>query len=143
EIELFTTSLDTFDNRRIILPNGSVFGATIENITYHPHRRVEVEISVEYRADIDVTRAALEHALATTAGVLSQPEPAVVLLGFGEAVVKWSVRGWAAGKDFGAVKQALIRSVKLQLEAAGVGVAVPRRQVQVAEPTPQATRRAA
>ena len=39
EIELFTTTLDTFDNRRLLLPNSSVFGSKIENITYHPRRR--------------------------------------------------------------------------------------------------------
>ncbi len=143
EIELFTTSLDTFDNRRIILPNGSVFGATIENVTYHPYRRVDIEVGAEYRADIDVTRAALERALATAAGVLSQPEPAVVLLGLGDSSVNWSVRGWAPTKDFAVVKQALIRSVKMQLDAAGVGIPFPQMQIHVTEPAQQTARLAA
>jgi small conductance mechanosensitive channel len=143
EIELFTTSIDTFDNRRIILPNGSVFGATIENITYHPYRRVDIEVGAEYSADIDLTRSALERALVTTEGVLSQPEPAVVLLGFGDSSVNWSVRGWAPTKDFADVKQALIRSVKLQLDAAGVGIPFPQMQIHVTEPTQQAARFAA
>lgn len=143
EIELFTTSIDTFDNRRIILPNGSVFGATIENVTYHPYRRVDIEVGAEYRADIDVTRSALERALVTTAGVLSEPEPVVVLLGFGDSSVNWSVRGWAPTKDFNLVKQALIRSVKLQLDAAGVGIPFPQMQIHVTEPPQQSARRAA
>ena len=40
EIALFTTTLDTSDNRRLIVPNSSVFGSTIENVTHHPVRRV-------------------------------------------------------------------------------------------------------
>ncbi len=37
EIDLFTTTLDTPDNRRIILPNSSISGGTIENINPSPH----------------------------------------------------------------------------------------------------------
>ncbi|TWT99323.1 Small-conductance mechanosensitive channel [Botrimarina colliarenosi] len=134
EIELFTTSLDTFDNRRIILPNGAVFGATIENITHHPVRRIDIEVGAEYRADIDETRAALERAVAITPGVLSNPEPAVVLLGLGASSVDWCVRGWAPTPDFLTVKQALIRSVKVGLDEAGVGIPFPQMEIHVNEP---------
>ncbi|QDV73187.1 mechanosensitive ion channel family protein [Botrimarina mediterranea] len=143
EIELFTTSIDTFDNRRIILPNGSVFGATIENVTYHPYRRIDVLVGADYAADIDQTRMALEQALVTTPGVLANPEPGVVLLGLGASSVDWRVQGWAVSKDFGDVKQALIRSVKMQLDAAGVGIPFPQMQIHVSEPPQQTARRAA
>jgi small conductance mechanosensitive channel len=143
EIELFTTSIDTSDNRRIILPNGSVFGATIENVTYHPMRRIDVVVGADYAADIDMTRRALERALVTTAGILATPEPEVVLTGLGASSVDWRVQGWAPSKDFGAVKQALIRSVKLQLDASGVGIPFPQMQIHVSEPPQQAARRAA
>ena len=143
EIELFTTSIDTSDNRRIILPNGSVFGATIENVTYHPMRRIDVVVGADYAADIDTTRRALERALVTTAGVLATPEPEVVLTGLGASSVDWRVQGWAPSKDFGAIKQALIRSVKLQLDAAGVGIPFPQMQIHVSEPPQQTARRAA
>lgn len=56
EIDLFNIKVDTPDNRRIILPNSSVFGSTIENITHHERRRADVPVGVEYRADIDNTR---------------------------------------------------------------------------------------
>ena len=143
EIELFTTALDTLDNRRIILPNSAVFGATIENVTYHPVRRVEVLVSVEFAADIDSTRLALEQAVVTTAGVLADPKPAAVLLGLSATSVDWRVQGWAPTKDFIDVKQALVRSVKMRLEAAGVGIPAPRMQIQVNDPPQQTTRRAA
>ena len=63
EIELFSTAIDTFDNRRFIVPNSEIYGAVIENITYHPIRRVEVEVGTSYAADIDQTRQVLEQAM--------------------------------------------------------------------------------
>lgn len=138
EIELFTTSLDTFDNRRIILPNSAVFGATIENITHHPVRRVDVEVGADYAADIDATRAALERAARSTDGVLAEPAAEVVLRGLGASSIDWRVQGWTTTDRYVAVRQALIRSVKMQLDAAGIGIPFPQMQVHVCEPQQEA-----
>ncbi len=134
EIELFTTTLDTFDNRRIILPNSDVFGSTIENITYHPLRRVDVEVGAAYDADIDTTRTALERAITNTQGVLTNPEPAVVLLSLGASSVDWSVRAWAPTGDYATVKQALLRSVKNSLDDEGIGIPFPQMDIHIQQP---------
>lgn len=131
EIELFTTTLDTFDNRRIILPNGSVFGATIENITYHPVRRVDVPVGCAYDADIDTTRHILELAITSTEGGLTNPEPAVVLDGLGASSVDWVVRVWAPTSDYAAVKQSLTRAIKYRLDEAKIGIPYPQMDIHV------------
>ena len=59
-IELFTTVFDTPDNRRIVVPNGTIFGGNIETITFHPTRRVDVAVGTDYPADIDEARRVLE-----------------------------------------------------------------------------------
>ncbi|MCH5372425.1 MAG: mechanosensitive ion channel [Planctomycetes bacterium] len=134
EISVFTTTLDTFDNRRFIIPNSSIFGTTIENITYHPRRRADVDVGVSYDADIDRTREVLERATASVEGVLQDPAPAVLLLGLGASSVDWSVRVWAKKEDFGAVKQAMIRAVKRGLDEAGIGIPYPQMDVHLSRP---------
>src|SRR5262245_42063299 len=81
EMELFSTRLNTLDNRHIIMPNSSIFGKVIENATYNATRRVEVLVGVSYEADIDQTRAVLERAMSGVPGVLPDPAPAVALNG--------------------------------------------------------------
>ena len=95
EIELFTTAIDTTDNRRIIVPNSSIFGAVIENITYHAVRRADVNVGTAYSADIDQTRAILDKAVRSVALVVPAPAPEVVLTDLGASSVNWQVRGWA------------------------------------------------
>jgi len=51
-IELFSTTLRTPDNCKVIVPNGFIFGSTIENVTALPIRRVDIPVGVSYRADI-------------------------------------------------------------------------------------------
>lgn len=131
EIELFTTTIDTFDNRRFIIPNGKVFGATIENITYHDIRRADVAVGVDYTADIDHTREILTQAAHDVPGALKAPEPAVILLDLGESCVNWSVRVWAKTVEFGTVKQAATRAVKLALDQANIEIPFPQMDVHV------------
>ncbi|MFZ4576214.1 MAG: mechanosensitive ion channel family protein, partial [Phycisphaerales bacterium] len=59
EIELFSTRIDTLDNRRIIIPNGQVFGAIVENQSHHPTRATAVSVVVDGGKGIDETRALL------------------------------------------------------------------------------------
>lgn len=134
EIELFTTTLDTFDNRRIMIPNSAVFGSTIENITYHPVRRVDVEVGAAYDADIDATRSALEQAIATTEGGLTTPEAAVVLVGLGASSVDWKVQVWTPTADYLGTKQSLTRAVKNSLDAAAIGIPFPQMDVHLNGP---------
>ncbi len=129
EIELFTTTLDTPDNRRMILPNGSVFGSTIENISFHATRRADVAVGVDYTADIDKTREVLTQAIKTLDNILEDPAPQVVLTGLGASSVDWAVRVWTNASDFWPVKEAALRAVKMALDDAGIGIPYPQMDV--------------
>jgi len=131
EIELFTTSIDTFDNRRFIVPNSSIFGAVIENITYHPKRRADIAVGTDYSADIDETREILEAAVRRVPEVLADPEPEVVLQELGGSSVNWQVRGWARNEDFAVAKQGITRAVKIALDDARISIPFPQMDVHV------------
>ena len=131
EIELFTTTFDTFDNRRIIVPNSSIFSNTIENISYHNERRIEVTVGVEYSADIDQTRQVLEKAAASLDNIIEGENrgTAVVLTGLGDSSVNWVVRAWVPAADFWPSQQALTRAVKMHLDDAHIGIPFPQMEL--------------
>jgi len=133
-ISLFTTNMDTFDNRRIILPNSAVFATTIENITHHSTRRVDVAVGTEYSADLDRVREVLEDAAATCPGRISEPETQVVLLELGASSINWSVRVWAKTTDYWPIRQALTRQVKKALDDASLGIPFPQMDVHLDPP---------
>ena len=115
-IDLFTCEFKSPDNRRLIVPNNAIFGATIDNITHFPERRVDVNVSSPYDDDIDLTRAALERVFASVPGALQEPAPEVFLAGLGSSTVNWQLRVWCTREDYWAVFQATVREAKIQLE---------------------------
>ena len=136
EIDLFTTILDTPDNRRIIVPNSAISGGTIENVSYHTHRRVEVVVGVEYTADLKLTRAALQSAVDTFAVQTIQGEgrgAAVILSNLGDNAVEWKIRMWVASADYWSLHEALIGEVKENLDANGIGIPFPQLDVHLSQ----------
>ena len=129
EIELFTTTLDTPDNRRIILPNGNVFGSNIENITFHPTRRVDVAVGTDYSADLRKTREVLESAARHVEGRLPDQDPVIYLVELGASSIDWSVRVWSNTADYWAVRERLTHDVKTALDGVGIGIPFPQMDV--------------
>jgi len=131
-IELFTTTLDTPDNRRIIVPNSAIYGGTIENITHHPERRCDVNVGCDYGADLDKTREILEKAAESLDELMIKGEGRgyqVFLIDLGDSSVNWVVRFWTTGADFWVAKEKLTRAVKQHLDEAGIGIPFPQMDV--------------
>ena len=131
-IELFTTTFNTPDNRRFIVPNSEIFGGTIENITFHSVRRADVNVGASYDADIAATRDALNRAADSLAELRVEGEGRghqVYLLQLGGSSVDWVVRFWTRADDFWSVKEQLTAAVKRELDAAGIGIPYPQMDV--------------
>jgi len=134
EIDLFSTALDTPDNRRIIVPNSSITNTTIENITYHTYRRVDVAIGVDYTASLDKTREVLTTATETVREYLAEGEDRgyqIVLSELGDSAVVWTIRFWVNASDFWTVKEILMTAVKNSLDQAGIGIPYPQLDVHI------------
>ena len=131
-IELFTTTLDTPDNRRIIVPNTAIASGTIENISFHTERRCDVNVGCDYSASLDETRSVLEKAAESLNDKMIQGEGRgyqIVLGDLGDSSVNWTVRFWTNAGDFWPVKEALTRAVKQHLDEAGIGIPFPQMDI--------------
>jgi small conductance mechanosensitive channel len=123
DLDLFNTKIDTPDNRRLIIPNGQVFAATIENTTHHADRRIDVPLRVVVSAEISAVRALL-HATAT-GQPWRDPKRGVEVLVTNTAATgtDYVVRVWARTADQAVERDKLIEALKRALDAAGIALA--------------------
>ncbi len=132
EIDLFTTALNTLDNKRIIVPNSSISGSVIENYSFHPHRRVDVNVGVDYQACLKTTRATLEVAAQSLGEKVLQGADlgfTVNVMDLGDSSVNWQVRVWTKSADFWQVRQELIEAIKTNLDSKGISIPFPQMDV--------------
>jgi small conductance mechanosensitive channel len=117
DIDLFQTKIDTSDNRRLILPNSSIFSGVVENWTHHKARRCDVPVGVAYGADVTATRAALRRAAESLPMRQTDKVPDVLLDKLGPSSVDWLVMVWVPSADFIAAKDALVEAVIRELKS--------------------------
>lgn len=126
EIDLFTTKMNSLDNRHLIVPNSQIFGSTIENVTRNSCRRVEVNVGVDYSADLRMTRQVLSAVVRNLEGAIAAPAPDAYLMDLGDSAVNWQVRVWCHPSSYWEVRQRLTEATKAALDVAQIGIPFPQ-----------------
>lgn len=122
EIELFTTTIDTSDMRRIIIPNSKIFGSTIENVSFHSKRRLDISVTVDYSASVEATKEILIAAVHAVDDILETPVPRALLTEVTTSNVVWTVRVWVKSERIDQVRESLLQSIKFMIDEAKISV---------------------
>ena len=131
EIDLFTTKINTMDNRHLIVPNSQIFGSTIENYTRNNVRRVDVNVGVSYSADMRLTRQVLTDAVSVIPGAQREPVPQAYLMELGDSSVNWQLRVWCRPQSYWDVRERITAAAKDALDANGIEIPFPQLDVHV------------
>jgi len=134
EIALFTTTLDTPDNVRIIVPNSSIFGSIIKNYNANDTRRVDLTVGISYDDDIAKAIQIVDRVVKADARTLADPEPTIAVGGLGDSSVDLVVRPWCNRTHYWDLRFDLLRALKEQLEAGGCTIPYPQRDVHLTLP---------
>ena len=130
-IELFTTTIDTLDNRHVIIPNDNVFGNKMQNWSHNAERRVDVLVGVAYSADMKQTRRVLSDALQTIEGRILEKEPQIYLAELNASSVDWSCRVWCKPEAYLGVKERVTEAVKDALDQHNIEIPFPQLDLHV------------
>lgn len=131
-IQIFHTVLKSGDNKTIVVPNGSLSNGHITNYSREPRRRADINIGIDYSADIKLAREILLE-IAEDERVLRDPEPVVFVTGLGDSSVNLSLRVWVVTGDFWPVTFSFTERVKERFDEAGIGIPFPQRVVHLVQ----------
>ena len=119
-VGLFYTALDSLDNVAISIPNSDITGATINNYSTEPLRRVDMTFSASYGDSTENVKAAIMDAVGRDGRILSDPAPFIRLSAYKDSVVEYVVRVWCKGSDYWDVYFDLNENVRECFAARGV-----------------------
>lgn len=128
-ITIFTTELKTADNKKVIVPNSEILSDVITNYSAHDTRRIDLVIGIGYDDDIRRAKEVLNSVIAADERVLAEPEPQVAVSELADSSVNLVVRPWVATRDYWAVRFALTERIKQELDAAGISIPYPQRDL--------------
>lgn len=129
EIGIFTTTLHTLDNKKVVVPNSAITGGNITNFSANPKRVVIVPCTVGGTNPPDKVRATLLGAATGNPHLLADPAPVAVLANLGENKYTMELRAWCDPEKYWPAQFSLNESAKKALDEAGITGPLPAMRI--------------
>ena len=131
KMSLVSTTITTFDNQTLVVPNSKIWGDVIKNVTAQRIRRVDLEFGIGYGDDIEKAEKVLADVVLGHELVLKKPETMIKLHTLGDSSVNFVVRPWVKTSDYWDVYWDLTREVKMRFDQEGISIPFPQRDVHI------------
>ena len=126
DLNIFTTTLRTLDNIKVILANGEVRGNTIKNFSTLGVRRVDVDFGIDYDDDMDKAMKIILDTAGKDGRVLNDPDgPWARVCNLNDSSVDIQMRVWCKVDDYWDVRFDLIKAVKEAFDKGGITIPYP------------------
>lgn len=128
-MSLVNTTIRTFDNQIIIVPNSKIWGDVIKNVTHERTRRVDMVFGIGYGDDLLKAEAVLTEIVEAHPAVLQSPEPNIKVHTLNTSSVDFIVRPWVKTDDYWDVYWDITKEVKLRFDKEGISIPFPQQDV--------------
>ncbi len=131
EILMLYTVVNTFDNRRVVIPNRNLSNGTLVNVSIYDKRRCDMTFGIHYDDDIDKAKAILQRLFDEDERSLQDPPPRICVGSLGDNSVNLMFRPWVATDDLWPYYWDMQEKVKKAFDEAGITIPFPQRDVHV------------
>jgi small conductance mechanosensitive channel len=131
EIQIFNTTLNTFDNKRIIIPNGALATGNLTNYSIEDRRRVDWTFGISYGDSFDKAKEIIFDLLAKNEKVLRDPEIFIALQSLGDSAVNIVVRAWCNTPDYWDIYFRLNEEVYKSFSEQGISIPYPQMDIHI------------
>ncbi|MDO7682417.1 MAG: mechanosensitive ion channel [Pirellulales bacterium] len=128
-MNMLSTTIRTFDNKKMIVPNGKIGGDTITNATASSTRRIDMTFGIGYGDDVAKAQEILERIINQHSLVLKDPAPLIKMNELGESAINFIARPWAKTGDYWTVFWEVTAAVKEEFDSAGISFPYPQHDV--------------
>ena len=133
DINIFTTTLKTPDNKRITIPNGPLANGNITNFSREDKRRVDMVVGIGYDDDFKKAKKVLSKIISKQKLTLDEPKPLIRVSNLGDNSVDLNVRFWVNTKDYWETYYDITENIKETFDKKGISFPYPQRDVHLIE----------
>ena len=124
-IDLLSVKIKTFDNRYIRIPNEKLLGSELTTITRFPIRRLDINLGVAYKTDVNHLKSVLREIAAANPYCLDEPEPLIVFTNFGDSALEFLFGVWFYKTDYLNLKNSIMQEIKERFDREEIEIPFP------------------
>ncbi len=125
---MYYTTINSIDNRTIMIPNANLTNHTIINVTAMDRRKLEIKVGISYESDIRKAKDILRRLVEEEPHFQSE-EQQFFVDELGESAITVGLRAWVATENYWPVKWKMNERIKEEFDAAGISI--PYNQLDV------------
>jgi len=126
QINIFSSTFLTPDNKQVIVPNGAIYSGVITNYSATGTRRIDMVFGIGYEEDIATAKRIIEEILKSENRILNTPKYDIVVGELADSSVNIYVRPWVNTSNFWPVKFDLTEKIKLEFDKNGITIPYPQ-----------------
>ena len=130
-IDLMVTTLKTYDNRIITIPNGTITPSVMVNHSREENRRVDLTLTISYDSDIAKAKDVLLAVAESNPDILDDPEPVIGVAKHEDSGILLDFMVWCETSKYFDVKYYLGEQVKAAFDEADITIPYPQMDVRV------------
>ena len=136
EVGLFATEMHSSDGIYLFVPNSELWNRRIINYSRLPTRLIDLKFRVACDDNLADGQQALQALASSDRRLAADPAPAVFVDELGDSAVVLRMQVWAANVDYWMLRRALTERGKAALEAAGLSIPFPQRDIHLRQAPP-------
>jgi small conductance mechanosensitive channel len=129
EIGLFGTTVKTFDNKRVNIPNGLIINSVLTNYSREEDRRVDLTFGISYDTDIDKAKSVLYKVACECEQTDTTIEPLTLVNAHGDSQIELALKVWCKTPDYWDVYYYLMENVKREFDREGIEIPYPQLDI--------------
>ncbi|MEX0444867.1 small-conductance mechanosensitive channel MscS [Xenorhabdus sp. SGI246] len=129
QVQIFSTTLRTADDRIIVIPNGKIIADNIINTSREPNRRTQIMVGVAYDADIDEVKKVLGDVIEADKRIQHEKGVTIRLHEMAPSSLNFIVRVWTTNGDAWSVYWDLMENFKRALDKHNIGIPFPQMDI--------------
>lgn len=139
DIGIRATKVKTFTGAEVVVPNGMLLSDKLVNWTLSDmNRRLEVNVGVAYGTDPAMVVELLTDAAKSTPGILDDPPPHALFVGFGASSLDFTLRAWTNDpKEWLKIQSDMAVRVNRAIRQAGIEIPFPQRDLHLRSVSPE------
>jgi small conductance mechanosensitive channel len=132
-IGILYTTITTFDNKTIHIPNGPLSTGNITNYSTQATRRVDLTVNVDYGSDVEQVKKLLLDIAEKHPKVLDDPAPFSRMVKMNDSSIDFVLRVWTLAGDYWPVTFDLNEQTYEALNANGLNIPFPQMTLHMAK----------